>query len=138
MTRSLASEKFAEITILPMGLCYVIFAFYWREQPLGLRWARIYKPDHMTTLFGLVGVAPFCAEFVLLAFRKASTCSPRFAVGTSQSEHPCFWARAHPPVSFELVFCKAASPHPNGPPALAHPWADILTVVHRARSGVKR
>ena len=57
------------------------------EQPLGLRWARIYKPDHMTTLFGLVGVAPFCAEFVLLAFRKASTCSPRFAVGTSQSEH---------------------------------------------------
>ena len=30
-----------------------------------------------------------------------------------------------PARSFELVFCKAASPHPNGPPALAHPWADI-------------
>ena len=55
---------------------------------LGLRWARIYKPDHMTTLFGLVGVAPCsvrnlcCWHFVkralvrpalLSALRKAST-----------------------------------------------------------------
>ena len=43
------------------------------------------------------------------------------------------WARAHPPVSFELVFCKAASPHPNGPPALAHPWADIFPGSNRAQ-----
>ena len=99
MTRSLASEKFAEITILPMGLCYVIFAFYWREQPLGLRWARIYKPDHMTTLFGLVGVAPFCAEFVLLAFRKASTCSPRFAVGTAGGNVTACHLADAPPVA---------------------------------------
>ena len=36
------------------------------------------------------------------------------------------FGHTHTPArSFALVFCKAASPHPNGPPALAHPWADI-------------
>ena len=37
------------------------------------------------------------------------------------------WPRAHPPLALSSFFCKAASPHPNGPPALAHPWADVTS-----------